>query len=141
MSPITWGRVESGQTVRELTYAGVERALGWPEDAAVAYLSHRTPPTPEDAVEEEPSARISQVRFEVPAPQPEVEPPGGWRNERERALWDRLKGRASWERALSVILAVRALEDDELADAITTDLAQDKQGEQDEQGDRPSKTA
>jgi transcriptional regulator with XRE-family HTH domain len=29
MSAVTWGRVEKGLPVRELTYAGVERSLGW----------------------------------------------------------------------------------------------------------------
>jgi hypothetical protein len=30
MSPITWKRVEDGQPVRELSYAGIETALKWP---------------------------------------------------------------------------------------------------------------
>lgn len=29
MSPVTWSNVEQGKRVRDLTYAGIERALGW----------------------------------------------------------------------------------------------------------------
>ncbi|MFC7720996.1 helix-turn-helix domain-containing protein [Nonomuraea recticatena] len=43
MSPITWSRVEAGKHVRELTYAAVERVLGWNSDSAAAVLAGGQP--------------------------------------------------------------------------------------------------
>ncbi|WP_433379105.1 hypothetical protein [Streptosporangium sp. CA-115845] len=44
MSPITWTRVEKGLNVRELTYAGVDRALGWEQGSAARVLEGGDPP-------------------------------------------------------------------------------------------------
>ncbi|MFI9591091.1 helix-turn-helix domain-containing protein [Nonomuraea sp. NPDC052265] len=38
MSPITWTRVEEALRVRELTYAGVDRVLGWEQNTAATIL-------------------------------------------------------------------------------------------------------
>jgi hypothetical protein len=38
MSPTTWSRVETGKPVRDLSYAGVDRALEWVDDASLGYL-------------------------------------------------------------------------------------------------------
>ena len=38
MSPVTWGRVEAGDTVRVATYAGVEAAFGWPLGTIARYV-------------------------------------------------------------------------------------------------------
>lgn len=46
MSPVTWGRVEKAQPVRELTYAGIERALGWPAGTATQILDGQPAPQP-----------------------------------------------------------------------------------------------
>lgn len=39
MSPMTWRRVEEAQSVRDLTYSGVEHALGWPSGSIRSYLA------------------------------------------------------------------------------------------------------
>lgn len=39
MSPVTWIRVEAGKKVRGLTYAGVERALGWEPGSCARFLA------------------------------------------------------------------------------------------------------
>lgn len=47
MSPVTWTRVEQAKTVRSLTYAGIERALGWPSGTLESLASGGTPPATE----------------------------------------------------------------------------------------------
>src|SRR5213593_1579757 len=41
MSPVTWGRVEKALPVRSLTYAAIERALGWRPGAIESALDER----------------------------------------------------------------------------------------------------
>jgi transcriptional regulator with XRE-family HTH domain len=48
MSPITWSRVESGKSVRELTYAGVDRALNWETGTAERLLRGGDPAVSHD---------------------------------------------------------------------------------------------
>lgn len=43
MSPVTWARVEAGLPVRALTFAGVDRALGWANGSCGAFVSSGTP--------------------------------------------------------------------------------------------------
>jgi len=45
VSPVTWTRVEDGAKVRILTYAGVERVLGWRPGACESYLRRNDLPT------------------------------------------------------------------------------------------------
>lgn len=46
IAAVTWGRVEKGLPVRGITYAGIERVLGWPPDTAKGMLTGdlETPP-------------------------------------------------------------------------------------------------
>src|SRR4051794_35231684 len=46
---ITWTKVEVGESVRDVTYAAVDRALGWVPGDAEAALSGSTPRVQEDA--------------------------------------------------------------------------------------------
>lgn len=57
MSPVTWARVESGNTVRTLTYAGVERVLRWRLGAIEDFLTDGVEP----AAAEEPSSRARDL--------------------------------------------------------------------------------
>jgi transcriptional regulator with XRE-family HTH domain len=43
LSPVTWARVEKGAAVRGLTYAAIERALGWASGAVDAVLAGAEP--------------------------------------------------------------------------------------------------
>ena len=54
VSPVTWSRVELGRPVRELTYASVERVLGWPPGACRSYL---------DAGKEPPKTVMGKAHF------------------------------------------------------------------------------
>lgn len=47
MAAVTWGRVEKAQPVRGLTYAGIERALGWPAETVNALLAGEMEQPPE----------------------------------------------------------------------------------------------
>lgn len=46
MSPVTWTRVERGQSVRGLTYAGVENVFGWMPGAMTRFLEAGATPAP-----------------------------------------------------------------------------------------------
>lgn len=43
MSPVTWGRVEKGETVRALTYTAVEKILRWQHGSVDAILQGGQP--------------------------------------------------------------------------------------------------
>jgi hypothetical protein len=43
MSPVTWGRVEKALPVRALSYAGVEKVLGWAPGSVAAILAGGEP--------------------------------------------------------------------------------------------------
>ncbi len=43
MSPVTWARVEKAQPVRALSYAGVEKVLGWAPGSVAAILAGGEP--------------------------------------------------------------------------------------------------
>lgn len=43
ISRITWRKVENGESVRDVTYASVDRALGWVSGGAESVLSGGTP--------------------------------------------------------------------------------------------------
>ncbi|MER6828791.1 hypothetical protein ABT352_22610 [Streptosporangium sp. NPDC000563] len=64
MSPITWTRVERGFKVRELTYAGVDRALDWEQGSAARVLQGGDPsPGPADEVTDETLEPEAPVRY------------------------------------------------------------------------------
>jgi transcriptional regulator with XRE-family HTH domain len=48
MSPVTWGRVEKGLTVRTLTYAGIEPIFGWERGSIAGFLAGGPSPVVED---------------------------------------------------------------------------------------------
>jgi transcriptional regulator with XRE-family HTH domain len=48
MSPVTWLRVEAGQSARELTYGGVEKVLRWRPGSIIGYLKGDKEPRGED---------------------------------------------------------------------------------------------
>ena len=59
-SPETWAAVEKGQQVQTLTYAGIERVLGWPTGSMLAYLDGGPEPVaiePVDGVHQRQKAR------------------------------------------------------------------------------------
>lgn len=74
MSAVTWTKVERGEPVRSLTYAGVERVLGWPQGAIDAYLDEGAMPPgveaelarqPQDDGEQRLLAKLDQVAERV----------------------------------------------------------------------------
>lgn len=65
ISKDTWARVEQGLEVRETSYAGVDRALGWATGSCVA-ISEGGEPVPADYVESEGGAAVT------------VRPPSAW---------------------------------------------------------------
>lgn len=65
ISKDTWARVEQGLDVRETSYAGVDRALGWATGSCLA-ISHGGEPVPVDYVESEGGAAVA------------VRPPSAW---------------------------------------------------------------
>lgn len=46
MSPVTWARVEAGETVRQGSYAGVETALGWTPGSVARFIDTGENPCP-----------------------------------------------------------------------------------------------
>lgn len=51
ISRITWRKVENGESVRDITYAAVDRALNWTSGSAEAALDGGTPRVQSDVVE------------------------------------------------------------------------------------------
>lgn len=46
MSAVTWTRVETGETVRDLSYIGVSKALGWTDSSCIDYIERGAEPVP-----------------------------------------------------------------------------------------------
>ncbi len=65
MSPVTWGRVEKALPVRALSYAGVERVLGWAPGSVAAILAGGEPapiePRASDSAAEMAIQKIEEV--------------------------------------------------------------------------------